>query len=54
MPKEYHEVDPTFLFYDPDMPNYTPVSHFAYGNGKYAHYYTRDPEGFEFTSGDFS
>ena len=54
VPKEYHEVDPTFPFNDPDMPNYTPVSHFAYGNGKYAHYYTRDPEGFEFTEGDFS
>jgi hypothetical protein len=54
VPKEYHEVDPSFPFNDPDMPNYTPVSHLAYGNGKYAHYYTRDPEGFEFTEGDFS
>ena len=54
VPKEYHEVDPTFPFNDPNMPNYTPVSHFAYGNGKYDHYYTRDPEGFEFTEGDFS
>lgn len=54
VPKEYHEVDPSFPFNDPDMPNYTPVSHFAYGNGKYAHYYTRDSEGFEFTEGDFS
>ena len=54
VPKEYHEVDPTFPFYDPDMPNYTPVSHFVYGNGKYAHYYTKDSEGFEFTEGDFN
>lgn len=54
IPKEYHEQDPIFPFNDPNMPNYTPVSHFAYGNGKYAHYYMRDPEGFEFTEGDFS
>ena len=54
IPKEYHEVDPTFPFNDPDMPNYTPVSHFAYSNGKYAHYYFKDDENFEFTSGDFS
>ena len=54
VPKEYYEVDPNFRFYDPDMPNYAPVSHFAYGNGKYASHYWKDDEGFEFTSGDFS
>ena len=53
-PKEYYEPDPTFPYHDPNMPNWTPVSHFDYGNGKYAHYYTKDPEGFEFTEGDFS
>lgn len=53
VPKEYHEVDPTFPFNDPDMPNYTPVSHFAYGNGKYASHYFKDSEGFEFTNEEF-
>ena len=53
-PKEYYEPDTTFPYHDPNMPNWTPVSHFDYGNGKYAHYYTKDPEGFEFTEGDFS
>ena len=53
-PKEYYEPDPTFPYHDPNMPNWTPVSHFDYGNGKYAHHYTKDPEGFEFTEGDFS
>ena len=54
IPKEHHESDPNFQFYDPDMPNYTPISHFAYGNGKYASHYFKDDEGFEFTEGDFS
>ena len=55
IPREYHEpIDPSFPYVDHDMPNWTPVSHFDYGNGKYAHHYTRDPEGFEFTEGDFS
>lgn len=52
--KTYHKIDKNERFYDPDMPNYTPVSHFTYGNGKYAHMYFKDPEGFEFTNGEFS
>ena len=55
VPRKYHEpIDPSLPYVDHDMPNWTPVSHFDYGNGKYAHYYTRDAEGFEFTEGDFS
>ena len=38
---------------DPDMPDHTPVSHFEYGNGKYANEYFRDPEGYEFTAREF-
>lgn len=54
-PRECHEPpDQSLPYVDHDMPNWTPVSHFDYGNGKYAHYYTKDPEGFEFTEGDFS
>ena len=39
---------------DPDMPEYIPVSHFEYGNGKNAHMYFKDPEGYEFTWSEFS
>ena len=53
VPRKYHKpIDSPYV--DHDMPNWTPVSHFDYGNGKYANHYTRDPEGFEFTEGDFS
>lgn len=38
---------------DPNMPNTVPVSHFDYGNGKYADHYYKDSEGYEFTGGDF-
>lgn len=53
IPKEYYEVDPNSPHHDPDMPNYTPVSHFAYGNGKYASRYFKDAEGYEFTFDEF-
>lgn len=54
IPREYHEpIDPSLPYVDRDMPNWTPVSHFDYGNGKYASHYFKDSEGFEFTEGDF-
>lgn len=54
IPKEYHEpIDPSLLYADPDMPNWAPVSHFDYGNGRYASRYYKDDEGFEFTEGCF-
>lgn len=53
IPKTYHEVDKDAIFYDPDMPCYTPVSHFTYGNGKHAYMYFKDPEGFEFSGKEF-
>lgn len=39
--------------YDANMPNYVPVSHFSYGNGKYAHLYFKDEQGYEFTREEF-
>lgn len=53
IPKEHYEVDPNSPYYDSDMPNYTPVSHFAYGNGKYSSDYFKDREGYEFTYNEF-
>ena len=40
-------------FYDKDMPDYTPISHFDYGNGKYNYMYRKDKDGHEFTDEDF-
>ena len=52
--KQYHEVNlNSSFFYDSDMPNYTPVSHFDYGNGKYSSRYFKDAEGYEFTTDEF-
>ena len=54
VPRRYHEpIDPSLPYVDHDMPNWTPVSHFDYGNGKYASHYWKDSEGFEFTDGEF-
>ena len=54
VPRKYHEpIDPSLPYVDHDMPNWTPVSHFDYGNGKYASHYWKDSEGFEFTNGEF-
>lgn len=54
VPRKYHEpIDPSMPYADHDMPNWTPVSHFDYGNGKYASRYYKDEEGFEFYSGEF-
>lgn len=43
---------PESRYIDPDMPDHTPVSHFEYGNGKYARDFFKDEEGYEF-SNDF-
>jgi hypothetical protein len=40
--------------YDKDMPEHIPVSHFEYGNGKYASMYFTDDDGYEFTNREFS
>lgn len=55
MPKTKNIYIPTdSSLRDLDMPSETPVSHFTYGNGKYAHMYFKDNIGYEFTNGDFS
>lgn len=47
IPKKYHIA--TSPLDDPDMPDYTPISHFDYGHGKYSSDYFKDREGYEFT-----
>lgn len=41
-------------FFDENMPDEIPVSHFAYANGKYADHYFKDDEGYEFCPNEFS
>lgn len=54
IPREYIERDEDSYFYDKDMPNWIPVSHFDYGGGKYNYMYFKDSEGYEFTESSFS
>ena len=54
IPKTPYKQDLNLPYSDPDMPAHTPVSHFEYGNGKHAHMYFKDPEGYEFTWSEFS
>lgn len=55
IPITKHEPDdPGSRFFDPDMPNHTPVSHFEYGNGKYARMFYADQDGYEFDERQFS
>lgn len=51
MPREYIGRDKDSIFYDPNMPDWVPVSHF---DTKYAYMYFKDEQGYEFTEGDFS
>lgn len=51
--KMKYDIDETNSFHDPDMPEYLPVSHFEYGNGKYAYDYFKDEEGYEFSHSTF-
>lgn len=44
--KQIH--DKKSILFDPDMPDHIPVSHFEYGNGKYANDYFTDKDGYEF------
>lgn len=52
--KQKYEINPNCPFYDKDMPDYLPVSHFDYGHGKYSHMYYKDKEGYEFTLSSFT
>ncbi len=53
VPREKIKQDPNWQFYDRDMPEYRPISHFEYGRGKYASEYFRDSEGYEFSRHEF-
>ena len=53
IPVEIIKQDKSSPFYDKDMPDHIPVSHFEYGNGKHAHMYSKDEDGYEFMEGDF-
>lgn len=41
-------------WYDSNMPEYFPISHFEYGHGQYVDDYYKDAEGYEFTTHEFS
>ena len=51
IPTERIEHHKNLLFYDKDLPDWIPVSHF---DTKYAYMYFKDSEGYEFTEGEFS
>ena len=50
IPKTPVEREPFGDYYNNDMPSHVPISHFEYGNGRYASQYFTDPEGYEFTN----
>lgn len=53
--REKIKNDPNSRFYDPNMPEYKPVSHFDYKmDYYYAKDYFKDPDGYEFTTHEFS
>ena len=51
--KMKYDTDKTSPYYDKDMPEYLPVSHFEYGNGRYAYEYFNDKDGYEFSHRTF-
>ena len=54
IPREKIEQPQNLVYYDPDLPEYKPISHFDYGHGKYADEYFKDDQGYEFTAQEFS
>lgn len=57
--KERLNNNPQFPFYDPHVPEYGPISHCSgpdctYNFGWCSNDYFKDPEGYEFTSHEFS
>jgi hypothetical protein len=53
-PRERIEKDTTSRWYDPNLPEYRPISHFDYGDCMYASDYFTDPDGYEFDRREFS
>lgn len=52
-PREKIKQDPNWQFYDRDLLEYRPISHFEYARGRYASDYFKDPEGYEFSRHEF-
>lgn len=53
-PREKIEQDRTSIWYDNNLPEYKPISHFDYGCGMYADEYFIDEDGYEFSTRTFS
>lgn len=53
IPKKDYKSDLNSPFYDKNMPNHIPVSHFEYGNGMYAYRFFKDRQGYEFIEDAF-
>ena len=54
IPRKKIANDPNSPYWDRDLPDYRPISHFEYAQGRYASEYFRDPEGYEFSRHEFS
>lgn len=53
-PRVKIEQDRHSRYYDQDLPEYKPISHFDYAHGRYSMNYFTDEDGYEFTSHEFS
>lgn len=49
-PREKINNDKNSPFYDKDIPEYKPISHFEYAHGQYANEYFTDEDGYEFST----
>ncbi len=54
IPKTPIKVDKESRFYDPDMPEYVPVSHLGIRNRFFDLHYFKDPQGYEFIEDSFT
>lgn len=54
IPREKVEQDRNSPWYDSALPEYRPISHFEYDSDRYSSDYFTDPEGYEFTTHEFS
>ena len=53
-PREKINQDRSSPWFDKNMPEYKPVSHFEYAYGRYNDEYFTDPDGYEFSIREFS
>lgn len=53
-PRKKITQDKTYPFYDKNLPDYMPISHFDYGHGMYDSEYFTDLDGYEFSKREFS